>query len=77
MRPIMEIKVVRDRFDELLKVFAISNLSLAARRVLWVAALEALDKAVAEGRVTAAGHVVSCENLAGMQFGGRSTGTGR
>lgn len=47
----MDVEVVRERFDELLKVLAASGLPSATRRILWVAALDALDKAVAEGRV--------------------------
>lgn len=47
----MDVEVVRERFDELLKVLAASGLPSSTRRILWVAALDALDKAVAEGRV--------------------------
>ena len=48
----MDIEVVRERFDELLKVLAASGLPSATRRTLWLAALDAFDKAVAEGRIS-------------------------
>lgn len=47
----MDIEVLRERFDEFLKVLAGSGLPSATRRVLWLAVLDALDKAVADERV--------------------------
>ena len=50
--PAVTPQTVDQRFRELLHLLAESGLPLAFRRTLWLCALDAFDRAVAEGRVS-------------------------